>query len=202
MFLLQVAQAPVIVRIGDLELEIPKYRLKDMIVLGARVSGEMVDKATEDMDEVRKREYLSLYPPIPPGLGMMKDIARSLVGAEDVIRTCLPRAKAFKITGTPKTIRRKVKGSPKDKPKYEEATITEYERTVEVTKEEFKKQVPKILEMILEANGSGSIVYLGYELADLEDKSAVRPPEFKVVEDDEDKDVDPLLSEGQESSAT
>lgn len=93
MFLLQAAQAPVIAQFGDRILTIPKFTMNDVIAWGAAQSEKDTDRATKDMDEMKKREYLAYYPPIPPDLQDLKKRIRTPEGAMEVMKICLAKAK-------------------------------------------------------------------------------------------------------------
>lgn len=96
MLFLQAAQAPVIVKLGEELLTIPKYTMEDIVEWGQGLADQRAEAATAEMDEVKRREFYTFYPPTPPPLEELKRLLRTPPGITDVVTKCLMRAKRSK----------------------------------------------------------------------------------------------------------
>lgn len=167
MFLLQIAQAPVVIQIqdGDMpcELVIPKYKLKDATEWGAVISSRWVDQATEGLNDNQRREYLAAYPPIPPTLDGLKQLLRTVPGIQEVLETAIPRARVWTLTQKTKSGGKDDKG--KDKP-----PVRYYVREKEITSPE---ALARVLASMLDV-GTGSLGFVARQIADLDETALSR----------------------------
>jgi hypothetical protein len=98
-YFLQITQAPITVTIQDPEhpekseiLTIPKFPLSQITEWAAEIAEAYENKATDGLDDIRKREYLTMYPTIPPSIEEMKRHLRTPPGIRRVLDYCIPKA--------------------------------------------------------------------------------------------------------------
>lgn len=94
MFLLQIAQAPVIVQLGEAGVvySVPKFTLRDIVAWGAAIAAAESDRITKGMKPDQRTQYLMAYPPVPPTVYDLKQRAQTVEGIDHIIRTCFVRA--------------------------------------------------------------------------------------------------------------
>ena len=96
MLFLQATMSPVVVILGDKILHVPKMQIDHHIVKGAEISAARTAEATKGLDEIRRREYLTFYPPVQPDIVEMRRFVATPEGIRWVIETMLPYAKVYK----------------------------------------------------------------------------------------------------------
>lgn len=92
MYFLQITQAPITVKLGEETLTIPKYPMSEIITWGAEIQSDMEEKVTSGLSDIRRREYMTLYPILPPSLEEMKRMVRTPEGIRRVLTYCIPQA--------------------------------------------------------------------------------------------------------------
>lgn len=100
---LQIMQAPVVIGLPEFvdplppaparTLIIPKFTIDDFVEWGSELEAALIQRVTENLDDTRRREYLSLYPPAQPDIQEFHRHARTIPGMQRIARTCLRRAK-------------------------------------------------------------------------------------------------------------
>lgn len=93
MFFLQISRAPITVQIGKkLKARVPRFTLDEVVAWGQEVYQQNLDQITKEMTDVKRREYLTFYQPVPPDIQGMKTYLRTPEGIRQVIRRCLAKA--------------------------------------------------------------------------------------------------------------
>lgn len=162
MHIIQLQMLPVELDIGDRIVKIPKMPFSAAIEWSAEISGQIIDKITEGMEEHQRREYLTFYPPMNADLRTLKMAIATPGGIDHVLRLQLPLSKVYGRNGAA------LEGAA--------ATLTEVE-----------------VDQILQA-GTGPLSALAREVADLEERQAVRVPAPKPGSGD----ADPLKNTGKQ----
>lgn len=197
MFLLQAVQAPFVAHLADekgepkYEIHIPRYTLRDAILWGAVLTQRWRSKQVENLSDNQVRDFNTMYPEIPATLGDIKRAVQSMEGAEEVITTTVMRGKVYECVKYP---------GPKEPVKDKDGKPTKIFRSQNFWKRGKDITSPTLLDTVLETilggNGPGTLVAMGWEIADVVDKSAIDPPamftEHKPDDADESKGSDPL----------
>jgi len=162
MFFLQAAQAPVAVRIEDKVFYVPKMTMDELVNWGLDIVTARVSSITQDMDDGRKREYLTFYPIVAPNLQEMGMQVRTVEGIKKVVRQCFLNAAVQGFQVDPRT----------QQPDRDKQVAKPTEQQVD--------------EWIVNS-GVGRLAGLAWELADLRDVSQENPnPTPKGIPSDGD----------------
>lgn len=185
MYFLQIAQSTIQLRLGrKLLLTVPKFEIDEAIAWGSEILQQEIETKTKDMDDVRRAEFLNLYPQLTPDLNSMRGYLRTVEGVKKVITTCLLKAKVQKI-------------------------LKENKDGKVLKAEDIDPLTPEMVEEYVKVNGTGRLGGLAWVLADIDDQSVMRPPDGYDGPVDEDssqreESPDPLsgtVSTGSKSSA-
>jgi hypothetical protein len=191
MFLLQIAQAPVVIRVANekgeqaWEVSIPKYTLGDAIVWGAAIKAQYEEAIVKGLDERRAREVLALNPPIPPTINDLKRLLQTPNGAQEVLSTQLPKATVYYLV---KSEKKGLNGKP-------QVVLVRGAQVGPDQSDHIRKALVNI--------GAGPLCHVAWEIADVSDAqqaalAAVSPPEDEpsTTEESEDDVADPLPVSG------
>jgi hypothetical protein len=93
MYFLQVAQAPLILQLVDPtkpkakpeQITLSRFPLSEVVAWASELAQQMEERSTEGLDDLRRREYLTMYPVIPPSVDEMKRHVRTPAGIERVL---------------------------------------------------------------------------------------------------------------------
>lgn len=195
MFLLQIARAPFIMHLANeqgqpaYEIHVPKYTLGEAIGWGAVLTERWRATQTQNLNDIQRREFDTMYPQIPATLTDIKRAVASLEGAEEVIRISIPKAKVFAVEPQRKVVKttEMVKTTEKDSKLAIRSAII-WKRGREITEPGF---LDKVLDQILAGNGSGTLNALAWELSDLNDTSDMTPSQKADPENDDEEAAAP-----------
>lgn len=169
MFFLQAAQADVAIRLGKYKFLVPKFEMDDVVQWGVEVAETQNELHTRDFDEVRKQEWNAFYGRMSLTFDELKRLLRTPLGVEKVFKTCMKKAKVFKVTqeAIPADVAKRTKARP--------------EKVVEAP-----ALTDEQVEAVYKVNGPGRLSGFVWVLADLDDTSLMKDPTEGNDKDDED----------------
>lgn len=174
MFWLQAAQAPIVTIVTDGKtytmLSIPRFLMDDITDWAAQLQEKHLAKVTEKMDEIKKREFMQVYPPVPPDIQQIRNLVRTHEGTTYVLEKQLPLAKRWAVDKAGKRL----------------------------TQEDLPNMTLDEVRQLIKMNGFGRAASLAWFVADLEDASIDNNPFAK--ESRQEEGGDPLTGSGKRDS--